>query len=134
VKVFRNLEQFRGEGELSAWIRRIMVNTALNFIKKNRNQTYELSFDDLPLHPVSFDDPAIQLNAKELADMIRRLPPGFQTVFNLHAVEGYSHVEIGEMLGINEGTSRSQYSRARGLLIRQLNKLTMDEKITSYVR
>jgi RNA polymerase sigma factor (sigma-70 family) len=134
VKVFKHLDQFRAEGDLGAWIRRIMVNTALNFIKKNRNQSNELSFDDLPLHPVSFDDPAVKLNAKELADMIRRLPPGFQTIFNLHAVEGYSHVEIGEMLGINEGTSRSQYSRARGLLIRQLNKFSMDQKIASYAR
>lgn len=134
VKVFKNLDQFRSEGELGAWIRRIMVNTALNFLKKNRNYQHALSVDDMPLHPVSYDDPAVLLNAKELADMIRQLPPGFQTIFNLHAVEGYSHVEIGEMLGINEGTSRSQYSRARAILIKQLNKFSMEEKIESYAR
>lgn len=62
------------------------------------------------------------MEAKELADMIRQLPPGFQTIFNLYAVEGYTHVEIGQILGINEGTSRSQYSRARALLINWIKK------------
>jgi RNA polymerase sigma-70 factor (ECF subfamily) len=74
------------------------------------------------------------MEAKELADLIRQLPPGFQTIFNLYAVEGYTHVEIGQMLGINEGTSRSQYSRARALLISWIKKNDIDSKIESYAR
>lgn len=134
IKVFTYLHQYKGDGELGAWVRRIMVNTAINYLKKNRNYQTDLSFDDMPLHPVSYDDPVITLDTKQLADLIRQLPPGFQTIFNLHAVEGYTHVEIGEMLGINEGTSRSQYSRARALLVKWLNKFSTEAKIESYVR
>jgi RNA polymerase sigma-70 factor (ECF subfamily) len=72
------------------------------------------------------------LNAKELADLIRQLPQGYQVIFNLHAVEGYSHVEIGELLGISDGTSRSQYLRARNLLITWIEKYSTDKKKERY--
>jgi RNA polymerase sigma-70 factor (ECF subfamily) len=84
------------------------------------------------LHPISDEDPDADLNAKELAELIRQLPPGYQLIFNLHAVEGYSHIEIGKMLGINDGTSRSQYARARGLLISWIRKISSEEKKESY--
>ena len=116
IKVYKNLYQYRGEGELGAWIRQVMVRTALNYLKRNRNYSNDLSYSDIALHPVTDDDPEVLLNAKELADLIRQLPTGYQTIFNLHAVEGFTHVEIGQMLGIHEGTSRSQYSRAKSLL------------------
>jgi len=80
------------------------------------------------------DDPEVLLSTKELADLIRQLPPGYQTIFNLHAVEGYSHVEIGKILGINEGTSRSQYARARSLLISWIKKLSTVTKNETYAR
>lgn len=134
IKVFVNLHQYKSQGELGGWIRRIMVNTALNFLKKNRPYQVDLSFEDTSLHPVSTDDPEVKINTKELAEMIRQLPTGYQTIFNLHAVEGFSHVEIGKMLGINEGTSRSQYARARALLIDWLNRRQSDYKKESYVR
>src|SRR6476661_593352 len=117
IKVFRYLHQYKGDGELGGWIRRIMVTTAINYLKKNARYQSELVFADEPLHAVSTDDPELRLEAKELAALIRQLPPGYQTIFNLHAVEGYTHVQIGEMLGIQEGTSRSQYARARALLV-----------------
>lgn len=117
IKVFRCLQQYKGEGELGAWIRRIMVTTAINYLKKNARYQSELVFTDEPLHAVSGADPELKLEAKELAALIRQLPPGYQTIFNLHAVEGYTHVQIGAMLGIQEGTSRSQYARARALLV-----------------
>jgi RNA polymerase sigma-70 factor (ECF subfamily) len=117
IKVFRNLHQYKGEGELGAWIRRIMVTTAINYLKKNARYQSELVFTDEPLHAVSTDNPELRMDAKELAALVRQLPPGYQTIFNLHAVEGYTHVQIGTMLGIQEGTSRSQYARARALLI-----------------
>ena len=132
VKVFHNLAQYKGEGELGAWIRRIMVNTALNFLKRNRRYQQEMYFTEEYLHPVAGDDPAVKIQAKELADLIRQLPQGYQVIFNLHAVEGYSHVEIGEMLGISDGTSRSQYSRARHLLITWIENFSSSKKKEKY--
>jgi RNA polymerase sigma-70 factor (ECF subfamily) len=132
VKVFHNLAQFKNEGELGGWIRRIMVNSALNFLKRNRRYQQEMYFTQEYLHPVADDDPIIRIQAKELADLIRQLPHGYQVIFNLHAVEGYSHVEIGELLGINDGTSRSQYSRARNLLITWIENFSSDKKKEKY--
>jgi RNA polymerase sigma-70 factor (ECF subfamily) len=134
IKVFRNITQFKFQGELGGWIRRIMVNTALNYLKQNRNYQADLSFFDNAMHPVSDDNPDLKILARDLADLIRQLPTGYQTIFNLYAVEGYSHVEIGKMLGINEGTSRSQYARARALLITWLNKHSEEHKTSTYVR
>lgn len=117
VRVFKFLKQYNKEGELGAWIRRIMVNTALNYLKQNQRYQHDLLFDKKELHVVSQDNPEMNLNTKELAELIRQLPTGFQTIFNLYAVEGFTHPEIGQMLGISENTSRSQYMRARQLLI-----------------
>jgi RNA polymerase sigma factor (sigma-70 family) len=132
IKVFHHLQQYKQEGELGAWIRRIMVNTALNYLKRNRKYQEEMFFTEEYLHPVTDDDPAIRLQAKELADLIRQLPQGYQLIFNLHAVEGFTHVEIGEMLGISDGTSRSQYSRARNLLITWIENYSVEKKKASY--
>lgn len=132
VKVFHHLGQFKQEGELGAWIRRIMVNTALNFLKRHRKYQEEMFFTEEYLHPVTNDDPNVRIAAKELADLIRQLPQGYQVIFNLHAVEGYSHVEIGEMLGISDGTSRSQYARARNLLITWIEKQSSTNKQERY--
>ena len=134
VKVFNNLHQFKSQGELGAWIRRIMVNTTINYLKKQSRYQSELVFTDATLHPVSGDDPEIHMTTKELADLIRQLPVGYQTIFNLHAVEDYSHVEIGQILGIQEGTSRSQYARARGLLISWIKKNEVEQKPGAYAR
>ena len=134
VKVFKHLHQYNFEGEFGAWIRKIMVNTALNYLKKNKRYRYDLSFEELVLHPVSADDPEVKLQAKELTELIRQLPTGFQTIFNLHAVEGYSHVEIAAMLGITDGTSRSQYARARALLIEWIEKFSLEIKPENYAR
>ncbi|MFI5156665.1 MAG: RNA polymerase sigma factor, partial [Chitinophagales bacterium] len=80
------------------------------------------------------EEPDAQLLAKELAELIRQLPPGYQVIFNLHAVEGYTHIEIGKMMGIHEGTSRSQYARARALLISWIKKMSTDSKNEAYAR
>jgi RNA polymerase sigma factor (sigma-70 family) len=132
VKVFFNLKQYRNQGELGAWIRRIMVTTALNFLKRNRNYREQMYFPPEHLHPVINEDASTILQAKEIAELIRQLPPGYQTIFNLHAIEGYSHVEIGELLGITDGTSRSQYARARGLLISWIQNYLVDKKKETY--
>ena len=132
VKVFLGLKQYKFEGELGAWIRRIMVNTALNFLKRNRKYRAEMFFTEQTLHPVADDNPILNIQVKELADLIRQLPHGYQTIFNLHAVEDYSHVEIGEMLGITDSTSRSQYARARGILISWLEEISTERKKENY--
>jgi len=134
VKVFKYLHQYKSEGELGGWIRKIMVNTALNFLKTSRKYQNDLMYNEMTLHPVSTDDPQIKLQAKELSELIRQLPTGYQTIFNLHAVEGYSHVEIGAMLGITDGTSRSQYARARALLIKWIEKFSLEDKSENYAK
>ncbi len=128
IKVFKNLHHYRSEGELGAWIRKIMVNTALNFLKTNKRYQNDLVFNEMTLHPVSSNNPLIQLQAKELSELIRQLPTGYQAIFNLHAVEGFTHVEISAMLGITDGTSRSQYARARALLIEWIKKYSSQEQ------
>jgi len=134
IKVFKNLHQYNGSGDLGAWVRRIMVNSAINYLKNESRYQYDLSFMEETLHPVSDENPELILNAKELADLIRQLPTGYQTIFNMHAVEGYSHVEIASILGIHVGTSRSQYARARALLISWITKNSLDQKTGIYAR
>lgn len=135
VKVFLNLHQYKFQGELGGWIRRIMVTTAINYLKRNARYQSELVFPDEHLHVAANDDhPELKLEAKELADLIRQLPPGYQAIFNLYAVEGYNHVEIGKMLGIRESTSRSQYARARALLIQWIEQKNTDVKKVVYAK
>lgn len=126
IRVFRSLHQYNGSGELGAWIRRITVNTAINYLKKSARYQQELVFENVfsqdALHPVSDLVTDFNLSAKELANIIRQLPTGYQTIFNLHAIEGYTHVEIGQILGIKETTSRTQYFKARALLAKWINQ------------
>jgi RNA polymerase sigma-70 factor (ECF subfamily) len=133
IRVFRSLHQYKGEGELGAWIRRIMVNAALNFLKKHQAYRDELIIKEEYMHPVSDANPVITLEAKEIIQMVRQLPAGYQAIFNLYAIEGYSHLEIGKILGINESTSRSQYMRARNLLISWIEQFPKESKKMNYV-
>lgn len=117
IKVFTSLKQFRSEGSLEGWIRKIMVNTAINFLNKNKNLLKNIELEQaIELSANGRTDDS--LHSKELLKLLHRLPAGYRTILNLYAVEGYSHKEIGEMLGISEGTSRSQYFRAKEMLIR----------------
>ncbi len=134
VRVFKNLHQYKYQGELGAWIRKIMVTTALNYLKRNAKYQQDLAFDKLEMHPVTDENPEVILNTKELASLIQQLPTGYQTIFNLHAVEGYTHIEIGEMLGITDGTSRSQYARSRALMITWVKKYYSDNKQQLYAK
>ncbi|MGZ3838303.1 MAG: RNA polymerase sigma factor [Flavisolibacter sp.] len=135
VKVFLNLHQFKFEGELGGWIRRIMVTTAINYLKRNARYQTDLLFPEEHLHIVANEHhPEVRMETKELADLIRQLPPGYQTIFNLYAVEGYNHVEIGKILGIQESTSRSQYARARTLLIQWIEQKNNDFKKAAYAK
>lgn len=115
ISVFENIESFKGTGSLEGWVRKIMVNTALTNIRKNKKlkQNIELDSVEFMIPSNSHNE---SLEAKDLLKIIQTLPIGFKTVFNLYAIEGYSHKEIGDMLNISEGTSKSQYSRAKAHL------------------
>lgn len=132
LKVFTKLNQYRGDGEPGAWIRRIVVNCAINAYRKRKIQIKSWEEESEAFHPVDEKDPEMLLNAKELANLIQKLPDGYRLVFNLHAVEGYTHEEIGKMLGIKTASSRSQYLRARALLAKQVTEFQQKIKKSSH--
>lgn len=120
VKVFQGLKSFRQEARLETWITRIMVNTALN---AQRRKLYLYPMVDVEEINLPDDNLALpDLHYSQLLEMVQTLPQGCQIVFNLFAIEGYSHKEIAEMLEISEGTSKSQYARAKSLLQSKLLK------------
>lgn len=120
VKVFHGLKDFRQESKLETWITRIMVNTALN---SQRKKLYLYPMVDVETIDVPEDEVSVSgIHFTQLLEMIQSLPQGCQIVFNLFAIEGYNHKEIAALLGISEGTSKSQYARARSLLQERLLK------------
>ena len=121
IKVFRNLNQYKNQGDLGAWIRKIMVNTAITYLKKHSRYKKEMSIEDVSLHPVANDEIEINMHVKDIVECIRKLPVSYQAIFNLVAVEGFSQMEIAEMLNTNVNTIRSQYSRSRAMLIKMIN-------------
>ena len=116
IKIFRNLHRFRAEGSFEGWIRRVFVNTAIEHYRKKSAQLSSVSEKE----ENTIEDTDItaldSLAEKDILNLIQELSPGYKTVFNLYVVEGYSHKEIGEMLGISEGTSKSQLARAKAIL------------------
>jgi RNA polymerase sigma factor (sigma-70 family) len=122
VKIFKNLDQFtyRGSGSLEAWMRKIVVNEALMVLRKKHNFYLIESLDtNNPDHDIGVLQ---ELDAEYLYQMILELPDGYRTVFNLNVIEGYDHREIARLLGITEGTSRSQLYKAKELLKRKIRK------------
>ncbi len=116
ITVFGNLESYKGTGSFEGWIRKIIVNTALTNIRKNKKFRQNISLDNVEFMLPSTGQTADSFGTNDLLKVIQQLPTGSRTVFNLYAIEGYSHSEIAEMLNISEGTSKSQYSRARAYL------------------
>jgi RNA polymerase sigma-70 factor (ECF subfamily) len=121
IKVFKHLGKFRGESRLEYWIKRVVVNTALNY---TRNKLYMYPMVDVEDVTQEFDYEQILSNYhfEELLKFISELPQGCRIVFNLFAIEGYSHQEIADMLDISEGTSKSQYFRAKKLLQNRISE------------
>lgn len=121
VKVFRNIEKFRGEGSFEGWVRRIFVNTAIEHYRKQVN-LYALHDSEAKAYEY-YDENALEnLKHADIMRMIQKLSDGYRTVFNLYVVEGFSHKEIGDMMGISEGTSKSQLARARYLLQKMISE------------
>jgi len=126
IRAFKNLDTWSGKGALGAWMRMITVNMALEQYRKNKTQkNLAVVYDMKEANPLAEDSAIEKLGLDDLLKKIQKLPAGFRNVFNLYAVEGYNHAEIGELMGTSEGTSKSQYSRAR-VLLRQM----IDEDVT----
>jgi RNA polymerase sigma-70 factor (ECF subfamily) len=116
IKVFSQIHTFQNKGAFEGWIRRIIVHTCINHLKKNKR--FSENIDILHAGSVQIREESVPsiVQAKQIVDCIRILPVGYRTVLNLYAIEGYSHKEIAGMLDIEESTSRSQYTRAKQML------------------
>lgn len=126
VKVFQKIVDFKMEGSLEGWIRRIVVNTALDTIRKNKKLLDDVQVEEVQ-YKVSFTDHQFDgMDLAQLMKLIDEMPDGYRIVFNMFAIEGYSHKEIADTLGVTENTSKSQYSRARAFLRTQLELLGRD--------
>ena len=123
VKVFKNISKFRGDGSFEGWIRRIFVNTSIEHFRRSV-KNYQVT----DTNEITIEDPSLtaldNLAEKDIITMIQELSPGYRQVFNMYVIEGYSHKDIGDILGISEGTSKSQLARAKGVL-----KKMVEEKL-----
>jgi RNA polymerase sigma factor (sigma-70 family) len=131
VKIFRHIDTFRFECPLEAWLKRIVINTALKVLRKQKPWE-TMSNDSMDVQEIASvlpqaDESLPALNYQYLLKLVQELPPGCRMVFNLYAIEGYNHPEIAKMLDIAEGTSKSQYARARDLL---QQKIQADNRFT----
>lgn len=121
VKIFKYIDTFRFECPLEAWLKRIVINTALKQLRKQKPWENKVDVDEVAPVLAQTDESLPTLNYQHLLQLIQELPPGCRTVFNLYAIEGYNHAEIAELLAISEGTSKSQFFRARALLQQKLH-------------
>jgi RNA polymerase sigma factor (sigma-70 family) len=137
MKVFDKIEQFKSEGSFEGWIRRIVVNEALTYLRRNRAMYLETDLEQADREP-DYSKLSDHLEAEDLMNMIKELPTGYRIVFNMYAIDGYSHKEIADQLNISENTSKSQLSRARVYLQKMLattdwvstRKISNDEPAT----
>src|SRR5262245_1954620 len=133
IKVYRNLHRFRAEGSFEGWMRRVFVNTSIEHFRKKSaklsmvSEKEENTIEDADISALE------SLAAQDIINIVQELSPGYRTVFNLYVIEGYSHKEIGEMLDISEGTSKSQLARAKAVLQKKVSQYLSDTK-KSYTR
>ncbi len=130
IKIFKKLDSFRNEGSFEGWIRRIFVNTAIEHFRRKRylQPVTEKEENTLEGNYLSVLD---NLAERDIMELVQQLSPGYRTVFNMYVVEGYTHKEIGDMLGISEGTSKSQLSRAKVILQDMVRKFIEKESQSS---
>ncbi|QCR21937.1 RNA polymerase sigma factor [Pontibacter sp. SGAir0037] len=126
MKIYQNIGRFEAKGSFEGWVRRIMVNEALGFLRKK--EPMHMAIDDSHIQVAGTGTADHDINEGELLELLRTLPAGYRAVFNLYAIEGFSHKEIADMLDITEGTSKSQLSKARAMLQK---RLTGQEAIAS---
>lgn len=126
LKIFLNISDFQGKGAFEAWMRRIVVNTAITHFHQNQKFRYHYDIEDVQERKIEnykVLQNASDFTRQELFDVIKSLPDGYRVVFNLYAIEGYKHKEIAQMLDIDTNTSKSQYSRARKVIQKKLAAL-----------
>ncbi len=123
IKVFQKLTDYRGEGAFEGWVRRIMVHSSIEYYRKHHKMMQVVDMEEAGSEPSVNPIAASNLDAKVLLGLIQQLSPGYRMVFNLYALEGYSHKEISGIMGISEGASKSQLSRARTILKEQIAKM-----------
>ena len=129
VKLFTKIDSYAGLGSFEGWMRRVFVTTCLEFLRQNNALKFAASIDDQIVQVADVEATVVeQLSARELMALINELSDGYRTVFNMYVIEGYSHAEIAEILGVSEVTSRTQYMRARNILQKWIQKLTSDGK------
>jgi len=133
IKLYTKIDTFSGSGSFSGWIRRIFVTTSLEYLRQNDALKLRASIEEYG-NSIPDNDATIldKISADDLMECISKLPDGYRTVFNLYAIEGYSHPEIAEMLGINESTSRSQFMRARKILQKNVHSLIGQDHAKQY--
>lgn len=119
TKILDRIDQYKGEGSFEGWMKRIVVNESLSYLRRNKNMYLEMDIEAADREP-DFEKLENELHAEDLMKLIDALPSGYRIVFNLYAIDGYSHKEIAEQLGISENTSKSQLSRARVVLQKSL--------------
>lgn len=122
TKILDRIDQYKSEGSFEGWIRRVIVNESLSYLRRNKSMYIETDIEAAD-HEPNYDRLENHLEAQDLLQVISELPSGYRIVFNLFAIDGYSHKEISKQLGINENTSKSQLSRARSLLQKRLLEL-----------
>lgn len=122
TKIFERLSQYKGDGSFEGWIRRVMVNESLTYLRKHKNMYLETDIEAAAFEP-DYQKMENVLEADDMMKMIEAMPTGYRTVFNMYAIDGYSHEEIAQQLGISENTSKSQLSRARVYLQKKLTEM-----------
>lgn len=126
LKVFKNLKKHDRSKSLKAWIRRIVINTALDKIRSNQKYAQDTDLENAQYE--TFDESVLdKISADEILEMVQALPDSYRTIFNLYEIEGFNHVEISKLLGIPVGTSKSHLSRAKSRLRQMLSKLELVE-------
>lgn len=121
MKIFQKIDQFKNHGSFEGWIRRIVVNEALTCLRRKRTMYLETELEQVDYDP-NYQTLSDHLEEEDLLQLVKELPTGYRIVFNMYAIDGYSHKEIAESLGISENTSKSQLSRARTYLQKVLKE------------
>ncbi len=128
IRIFTYLDRFENKGSFEGWMRRTMVNTAINYYKKNLSTAREAEYHEYMSEKSNDADALSSLSYQELLNLVQKMPNGYRTVFNLYIIEGYSHRDIADSLNISENTSKSQLSRARAYLQMQIRKIYGEER------
>lgn len=125
IKLFQRMDSFTFQGSFEGWVRRLFVNTALDHLRKEKKNKFLEDVDDIGIHLDAEAYIIEGLEAEHLMKLLEVIPSGYRVVFNLFAIEGYSHKEIGELLNVTESTSKSQYFRAKSFIQKKLEELNV---------